>query len=127
MPKPIVCIAEQLRQFLELFCPCFSKRQWRYFVIILLGLVECEERKTMTGLLRVVGERISLSGLSRFMNRWPWEATKVADVWLRRFRLRMKEVVQKDHRTNLLYWLQEKLKSGDSVDQICSQLALFNS
>ena len=32
MPKPIVCMSEQLRQFLELFRLCFSKRQWRYFV-----------------------------------------------------------------------------------------------
>ena len=63
MPKPIVCLSEQLRQYLEVFRPCFSRRQWKYFVTVLLGLIECEERKTMTGLLRVVGERISLSGL----------------------------------------------------------------
>lgn len=52
MPKPIVCLSEQLRQYLELFRSCFSKPQWKYFVIVLLGLIECEERKTMTGLLR---------------------------------------------------------------------------
>jgi hypothetical protein len=63
MPKPIVCLSEQLRQYLEVFRPCFTRRQWKYFVTVLLGLIECEERKTMTGLLRVVGERISLSGL----------------------------------------------------------------
>jgi hypothetical protein len=97
MPKPIVCISEQLRQFLEIFRPCFSKRQWRYFVIVLLGLIECEERKTMTGLLRVIGERVSLSGLSRFMNIWPWEVTEVAKVWLKHFRQRMKAVVQTEH------------------------------
>jgi hypothetical protein len=31
MPKPIVCLSEQLRQFLEIFRSCFSKRRWRYF------------------------------------------------------------------------------------------------
>ncbi len=72
MPKPIVCLSEQLCQFLEVFRPCFSKRQWKYFVTIQLGLIECEERKTMTGLLRGVGERISLSGLSQFLSKWPW-------------------------------------------------------
>ena len=36
MPKPIVCLSEQLRQFVEIFRSCFSKRQWKYFVIVLL-------------------------------------------------------------------------------------------
>ena len=85
MPKPIVCLSEQLRQYLEVFRPCFSKRQWKYFVTVLLGLIECEERKTMTGMLRVVGERISLSGLSRFLNKWPWSAGEVTQIWQRAF------------------------------------------
>lgn len=97
MPKPIVCLSEQLCQFLELFRSCFSKRQWRYFVIVLLGLVECEERKTMTGMLRVIGERVSLSGLSRFLNKWPWSAEKVAQTWLLHFRQRMGSPVQAEH------------------------------
>ena len=67
MPKPIVCLSAPLRRFVERFRSCFSRRQWRYFVIVLLGLIECEERKTLTGLLRVIGESVSLSGLSRFL------------------------------------------------------------
>lgn len=94
MPKPIVCLSEQLSQFLESFRACFSKRQWKYFVTVLLGLVECEERKTMTGLLRVVGEDISLSGMSRFLNKWSWAPRQVATIWQLRFRERMKDVVQ---------------------------------
>jgi len=43
MPKQIVCLSEQLRQFAEIYRSCFSKRQWKYFVIVLLGLIECEE------------------------------------------------------------------------------------
>ncbi len=97
MPKPIVCLSEPLRQFLELFRSCFSQRQWKYFVIVLLGLIECDERKTMTGLLRVVGERVSLSGLSRFLNKWPWSAETVAQTWLRRFRQRLAGPVQAEH------------------------------
>jgi len=94
MPKPIVCLSEQLCQFLEAFRPCFRKRQWKYFVTILLGMIECEERKTMTGLLRVVGERISLSGLSRFLSKWPWSAAEVTQTWLLRFRQRLEGLVQ---------------------------------
>ena len=97
MPKPIVCLSEQLCQFLETFRPCFRKRQWKYFVTVLLGLIECEERKTMTGLLRVVGERISLSGLSRFLSKWPWSTVAVTQAWLLRFRQRLEGLVQAEH------------------------------
>ena len=97
MPKPIVCLSEQLRQYMEIFRNCFSQRQWRYFVIVLLGLIECEERKTMTGLLRVIGERVSLSGLSRFLNKWSWSPEAVAQSWLEHFRQRLEPLVQAEH------------------------------
>ena len=97
MPKPIVCLSEQLSHYLEAFRHCFSKRQWKYFVTVLLGLIECEERKTMTGLLRVVGERISLSGLSRFLNKWPWSVAAVAETWQQRFRQRLAPQVEAEH------------------------------
>jgi hypothetical protein len=29
MPKPMICLSEALRNFLELFRPCFSRRQWK--------------------------------------------------------------------------------------------------
>lgn len=35
MLKPIVCLSEQLCRFLETFRPCFSKRQWKYYVTVL--------------------------------------------------------------------------------------------
>ncbi len=97
MPKPIVCLSDALRQFLEAFQSCFSKRQWKYFVIVLLGLIECEERRTMTGLLRVVAERVSLAGLSRFLNKWCWSTVEVARIWILRFRKRMEPLVQSEH------------------------------
>lgn len=97
MPKPIVCLSEQLHQYLELFRPCFSRRQWKYFVTVLLGLVECEERKTMTGMLRMVGEEVSLSGLSRFFSKWSWSPKEVADTWVKHFRQRLVPQVQAEH------------------------------
>lgn len=97
MPKPIVCLSEPLRQFLEIFRACFSRRQWKYFVIVLLGLVECEERKTLSGLLRMIGEQVSLCGLSRFLNKWSWSPDKVAETWLRHFRQRLESLVQAEH------------------------------
>ncbi|HEY9153333.1 MAG TPA: transposase [Anaerolineales bacterium] len=97
MPKPIVCLSEELCQYLESFRSCFSKRQWKYFVTVLLGLVECEERKTLSGLLRLVAERISLSGLSRFFSKWSWSPAEVARVWMERFRQRLDQLVQAEH------------------------------
>jgi DDE superfamily endonuclease len=97
MPKPIVCLSEQLRQFAEIFRSCFSQRQWKYFVIVLLGLIECEERKTLSGLLRVIGEQVSLCGLSRFLNKWKWSPAQVAQSWQLHFRQRMEPLVCSEH------------------------------
>jgi hypothetical protein len=97
MPKPIVCLSEQLSHYLEAFRTCFSKRQWKYFVTVLLGLIECEERKTMTGILRVVGEQISLSGFSRFLNKWSWSRSAVASTWQGRFSQRLEPLVKAEH------------------------------
>jgi|GEM_PF-2905112 len=67
---------------LELFRSCFSRRQRKYFVTVLLGLVECEGRRTLRGLLQAVWEQVSLSGLSRFLGRWPWSPLDLVHVWL---------------------------------------------
>lgn len=97
MPKPIVCLSAAVCEFAELFRPCFSQRQWKYFVIVLLGLIECEGRRTLRGLLAVIGEKASLCGLSRFFNRWQWSAAEVAHTWLDRFRDQMQPMVQAEH------------------------------
>lgn len=97
MPKPIVCLSDTLRQFLEVFRPCFSRRQWPYFVTVLLALVECQGRSTLTGFLRCVAEATSLCGLSRFLSRWSWSADELAGTWLRRFRREMAPAVQAEH------------------------------
>lgn len=98
MPKPIVCLSDAVRRFLEAFRPCFSRRQWKYFVIVLLGLVEGEGRSTLKGFLRCVGERVSLSGLSRFLSRRSWSPAEVVEVWLTRFRQQMEPQVRAEHR-----------------------------
>ena len=97
MPKPIVCLSTALSQYAALFRPCFSQRQWKYFVIVLLGLIECDGRRTLRGMLSVVGEKISLCGLSRFFSRWQWSENAVAQVWIGHFREQMKPQVQSDH------------------------------
>ena len=97
MPKPIVCLSVTVSQFADLFRPCFSQRQWKYFVIVLLGLIECDGRRTLRGLLGEVGEQASLCGLSRFFSRWQWSTTAVAQTWLNHFRTQMTGSVQAEH------------------------------
>lgn len=97
MPKPIVCLSTALCQFAQLFRPCFSQRQWKYFVIVLLGLLECDGQRTLRGLLTGVGEKVSLCGLSRFFNRWHWSPAAVAQIWLSHFRAQMQLQVETEH------------------------------
>jgi len=105
-----ICLSQPLRQFAESFRGCFSQRLLKYFVTVLLGLVECQERRTVSGLLRqdaaviIVGltgvcqerrtvsgllrrvaAQVSLSGLSRFLSRWPWSESELAAMWQARF------------------------------------------
>jgi len=89
MPVPILCLDEALQHFAERFSKLFSKPQYQHFVTVLLGLMQCEGNRTLTGLLRQIAEQPSLAGLSRFLSEAPWEAAAVADRWLGHFREEM--------------------------------------
>ena len=60
MPVPIICLDEQVRHFAERFGKLFSKPQYQYLVIVLLGLMLCEGRRTLSGLVREIADRPSL-------------------------------------------------------------------
>lgn len=94
MPLPIVCLDGCLRQFVAAFRGCLSKPQARYFEIVLLGLLLCEGRHTLSGLRRQVAERVSVAGLSRFLSRAPWSAAAVSATWIRRFHQQVAPAVQ---------------------------------
>lgn len=94
MPTPIICLDERLRQFAAAFSPNFSRPQRRYFVIVLLGLMLCQESRTLSGLQRQVAEPTSVSGLSRFLAAAPWSAESVAATWLARFREQLAPLVE---------------------------------
>lgn len=74
MPLPSPCLHHHLRQFAEAFCSCFSQPQFRHFVTVLLGLLQCQEPHTLTGILRQVAEAPSTASLSRFLAQAPWSA-----------------------------------------------------
>ncbi len=93
MPVPIICLDENVCHFAERFRKLLSKPQYQYFVIVLLGLMQCEGGRTLSGLLRQIGAGPSLAGLSRFFSEAPWEAKAVAERWLRHFRETMQPQV----------------------------------
>jgi len=94
MPIPIICLDEQLRQFAERFRQELSKPQYQYLVIVLLGLMLCEGRRTLRGLLRQVADGASLAGLSRFLGQAPWQAAALVECWLKHFRETMQPLVE---------------------------------
>lgn len=97
MRVPIVCLEPRLRQFVRAFGPCFSLPQHRYFVTVLLALLLCQARRTLTGLRRQVAARGSLAGLSRFLAEAPWEPAVVAQTWRTRFDAQVRPLVAAEH------------------------------
>lgn len=97
MPLPIICLEATLVQFAQTFAHCFSRPQWRHFVTVLLGFIQCEERRTLRGLLRQVAGARALSALSRFFAQAPWSMQPVAQAWLERFRHPMTPLVEAAH------------------------------
>lgn len=94
MYVPMTCLDESLRHFGEWFREQFPKPQYQYFVTVLLELMECERRRTLSGLLREVGEHPSLAGLSRFLSEAPWHEKHLVDQWLMHFRQEMEPLVE---------------------------------
>jgi hypothetical protein len=85
MRVPIICMDGRLRHFAAAFRTCFSTPQHRYFEIVLLAMLLCQEAKTLSGLLRQVAVQATLCGLSRFLGKAPWSTAEVATTWRKRF------------------------------------------
>jgi hypothetical protein len=102
MPIPIICATQALCQFTADFAQCFSRRQRKYFVTVLLALLLSEDRRTLSGLLRRVADRVSLCGLSRFLSRSPWSEERLCQLWLERFRDQLAPIVRAEHQHQLI-------------------------
>ncbi len=97
MRVPIICMDGRLREFAATFRSCFSRPQHRYFEIVLLALLLCQETKTLSALLRQVAVQVSLSGLSRFLAKAPWSTADVAQTWRTRFDTQVAPLVAAEH------------------------------
>jgi hypothetical protein len=94
MPIPSICLDAQLRQFVDAFAACWSRPQKRHFVTVLLGLLQCQEAPTLTGLRRQVAGGPSVASLSRFLARAPWSAEAVVQSWWQRFAAQLAPAVE---------------------------------
>ncbi len=85
MRVPIACADERLRQYAQTFADCFSRPQYKHFVTVLLGLLLCRGKRTLTGLFSSVAVKTSVAALSRFLSEAPWKPSEVARRWRERF------------------------------------------
>lgn len=98
MPLPIDIMEQALGQYLGLFRDCFTNPQWQHFVTVLLGLMQCEEHRTLSALLRKVagvGQRID--GLHRFFKFAPWHPEQLAVRWWRHYCATLGPIVAVEH------------------------------
>lgn len=93
MPVPIICLDEELCHFVERYREHMSKPQYQYLVTVLLGLMLCESRRTLSNLLHQVAEPASLAGISRFLSQAPWQERALAEQWLKNFREQLQPLV----------------------------------
>jgi hypothetical protein len=87
----------RLREFAATFRSCFSRPQHRYFEIVLLALLLCQETKTLSALLRQVAGQVTLSGLSRFLAKAPWSTADVVQTWRTRFDIQVAPLIAAEH------------------------------
>jgi hypothetical protein len=80
MPQPIHIQDARLAQYMQLFSGVFSLPQWKYFVTVLLGLLHCDERRTLSALLRHVAVGVTIFGLCYFLRTAPWSVDQLTAV-----------------------------------------------
>jgi hypothetical protein len=97
MAQPIHLCDARLAQYLRLFSDKFSLPQWKYFVTVLLGLVQCDERRTLSALLRHVAVNVTICGLSFFLRTAPWSVDDLTTVRQAYFYQQVAAVVTEDH------------------------------
>jgi len=98
MPLPVDLVEQALSQYLSLFRDCFSQPQWQHFVTVLLALMQCQEHRTLSGLLRqVAGVGHRIDGLHRFFKFAPWQPEQLAGRWWRHYCHSLGPLVAAEH------------------------------
>ena len=80
MPHPMIVQDVRFVQYVQAFSAVFSLPQWKYFVTVLLGLLHCDERRTLSALLRHIAVRVTIFGLCHFLRSAPWSVDALTAV-----------------------------------------------
>jgi hypothetical protein len=96
MPYPIVCQDERLRQYLQSFRALFSRPQYEHFVTVLISLLLSLEGYTLSHLNRTISGIKSLSSLSRFLAKSPWNHQLVIQYNYARFCRVMQQKIEQE-------------------------------
>jgi hypothetical protein len=97
MPQPVHIRDVRLTQYLRVFSSAFSLPQWKYFVTVLLGLLHCDERRSLSALLRHVVVGVTIFGVCHFMCVAPWSVDRLTAVRQAYFYEQMAPVVTAAH------------------------------
>jgi hypothetical protein len=94
MPQPMICLDADVRQCAECCRVVFSKPHYEYVVTVLLGLLECEGRRTLSGIVSKMAHPPSVSGVRRFLSGAPWMAEALVVIWLEHVRTEMQPALE---------------------------------
>jgi hypothetical protein len=81
MPQPMLCLDADVRHGAERFRSAFSKPHDESVVTVRRGLLECEGRRTLSGMVSTVAQPPRVSGLRRFLSESPWVAQALVAIW----------------------------------------------
>ena len=100
MPQPIMLIDARLAEYMQAFSAMFSLPQWKYFVTVLMGLLHCDERRTLSALLRCVAVntiKVTIFGLCYFLRAGRWSVEDLTAVRRDRFYAQVAPLVGQAH------------------------------
>ncbi len=97
MAQPVIVQDATLCQFARSLAGVFSLPQWKYFVIVLLGLLHGDAAHTLSGILRQVAIRATVSGLSRFLKSAPWSVAALTAGREARFKAQVSAEIAQAH------------------------------
>lgn len=97
MPQPSHIRDVRLMQYLRLFSNVFSLPQWKYVVTVFLGLLHCDERRTLSALLRQVFTKVTIFGLCYFLRTAKWSVEALTTVCQAHFYAQVAPLAAKVH------------------------------
>ncbi len=120
MRHPIVCQDERLRQYLQSFQALFSCPQYKHFVTVLLSLLLSLEGYTLSHLKSTIVGMKSVSSLSRFLSKAPWNHQLVVQYNYSRFCRMMQQRIEQE--CQVMLEKQKKKRGRRSIPLVTGYL-----